>query len=169
MPSTTGFEFTDKDAEIVHYVYQLRVATLDHLAALTKRSYKTLERRVPKLRDEQYLRRLKPRPHKGLYVIGSEAVPVLIEGGYAPDDLADKRRREHEWKDLGITHALLVASIQTKLLLLSKESPVKLALFQHENPKLWDSVQTGHSDDVDQSFRSDADQFGAKRRRALSV
>jgi hypothetical protein len=26
-----------------------------------------------------------------------------------------------------------------------------------------------HSDDVDQSFRSDADQFGAKRRRALSV
>ena len=25
------------------------------------------------------------------------------------------------------------------------------------------------SDDVDQSFRSDADQFGAKRRRALSV
>ena len=27
----------------------------------------------------------------------------------------------------------------------------------------------GDSDDVDQSFRSDADQFGAKRRRALSV
>ena len=26
-----------------------------------------------------------------------------------------------------------------------------------------------HSDDVDQSFRSDADQIGAKRRRALSV
>ena len=26
-----------------------------------------------------------------------------------------------------------------------------------------------HSDDVDQSFRSDADQFGAKRRKALSV
>jgi hypothetical protein len=26
-----------------------------------------------------------------------------------------------------------------------------------------------HSDDVDQSFRSDADQNGAKRRRALSV
>jgi hypothetical protein len=26
-----------------------------------------------------------------------------------------------------------------------------------------------HSNDVDQSFRSDADQCGAKRRRALSV
>ena len=29
--------------------------------------------------------------------------------------------------------------------------------------------QNAHSDDVDQSFRSDADQNGAKRRRALSV
>ncbi len=28
---------------------------------------------------------------------------------------------------------------------------------------------SAHSDDVDQSFRSDADQSGAKRRRALSV
>jgi len=28
---------------------------------------------------------------------------------------------------------------------------------------------SAHSDDVDQSFRSDADQNGAKRRRALSV
>ena len=29
--------------------------------------------------------------------------------------------------------------------------------------------QRAHSDDVDQSFRFDADQIGAKRRRALSV
>jgi Cdc6-like AAA superfamily ATPase len=30
-------------------------------------------------------------------------------------------------------------------------------------------AESAHSDDVDQSFRSDADQIGAKRRRALSV
>ncbi len=54
---STGFQFNERDAEIVHYVYQLRVATLDHLAALTNRSYKTLERRVPKLRENGYLRR----------------------------------------------------------------------------------------------------------------
>src|SRR5579863_10249728 len=118
---TTGFQFTERDGEIVNYVYQLRVATLDHLAALTNRSYKTLERRVPKLRDGRYLRRLKPRPHKGLYVIGSEAVPLLIEQGYAPQDLSEKRSREAEWKDLGINHALLITSIHTTLLLLSKE------------------------------------------------
>src|SRR5580704_779707 len=102
--SSTAFQFNERDAEIVHYVHQLRVATLDHLAALTNRSQKTLERRVPKLRDERYLVRLKPRPNKGLYVIGPEAVPVLIEGGYAPHEFGDKRRRETEWKDLMIPH-----------------------------------------------------------------
>jgi hypothetical protein len=100
----TGFQFNERDADIVHYVYQLQVATLDHLAALTNRSQKTLERRVPKLRDERYLRRLRPRPHKGLYVIGPRAVPILIENGYAPEDLRDKRLRENEWKDLTIPH-----------------------------------------------------------------
>jgi hypothetical protein len=144
MASTTGLQFNDRDAEIVHYVYQLRVATLEHLAALTNRSYKTLERRVPKLRDGRYIRRLKPRPHKGLYVIGSEGVPVLIEGGYAPDELAEKRLRENEWKDLTIPHALLVASIHTKLLLLSRHNPIKLALWQHEQAAIQDTVQTSH-------------------------
>jgi hypothetical protein len=33
----------------------------------------------------------------------------------------------------------------------------------------WIPVWNGDSDDVDQSFRSDTDQNGAKRRRALSV
>ena len=35
--------------------------------------------------------------------------------------------------------------------------------------KLTSAASSAHSDDVDQSFRSDADQRGAKRRRALSV
>jgi hypothetical protein len=144
MPSTTGFEFTERDAEIVHYVYQLRVASLDHLAALTNRSHKTLERRVPKLRDKHYLRRLKPRPHKGLYVLGTEGVAVLIEGGYAPHDLAGKRLRETEWKDFTIPHALFVASIHARLLLLSRYSPIKLTLWQHEQSAIQDSVQTPH-------------------------
>ncbi len=141
-PTTAGFEFTERDAEIVHYVHQLRVATLDHLAELTNRSYKTLERRVPKLRDERYLHRLKPRPHKGFYIVGPEGMNVLVRGGYAPHDLADKRRREPEWKDLTIPHALFAASIHTKLLLLSRRSPIKLAHWQHDSPELWDTVET---------------------------
>lgn len=142
MPSTTSFQFTNQDAEIIHYVHQLRVATLDHLAALTNRSYKTLERRVPKLREGKYLDRLRPQPHKGLYVIGREAVPVLIEEGYAPEDFGEKRRREKELKDLGITHTLLISDIHTKLLLLTKHSPIKLIHFERESERLWDTVMT---------------------------
>jgi hypothetical protein len=140
--SITGFQFNERDAEIVQYIYQLRVATLDHLAALTNRSQKTLERRVPKLRDEHYLVRLKPRPHKGLYVLGPAGVSALIEGGYAPHELAGKRRRETEWKDLLIPHALLVAGIHAKLLLLSRDGPVKLSQWRHDEPSMWDSVET---------------------------
>jgi hypothetical protein len=140
--SSTGFQFNMRDAEIVHYVYQLRVATIDHLAVLTNRSRKTLERRLPKLREERYLTRLKPPPNKGLYVLGLEGLPVLTEGGYAPGDIADRRRRETEWKDLFIPHALLAASIHTKLLLLSREAHMKLVEWQHDQPKLWDSVET---------------------------
>jgi hypothetical protein len=140
--SSTGFQFNERDAEIVHYVYQLRVATLDHLATLTNRSHKALERRLPKLRDERYLVCLKPRPHKALYVIGPESVPVLVEGGYAPHELVEKRRRETEWKDLMIPHALLVSSIHTKLLLLSRHGSITLEQWQHDEPRLWDSVET---------------------------
>jgi hypothetical protein len=135
-----SFQFTDQDADIVRYVHELRVATLDHLAALTDRSQKTLERRVPKLRNERYIRRLKPRPHKGLYIVGPEGMNVLVRGGYAPEGLADKRRREPEWKDLFIPHALFVASIHTRLLVLSRQGPIKLAMWQHDHPNLWDSV-----------------------------
>ncbi len=153
-PTSAGFEFTERDAEIVHYVHQLRVATLDHLAELTNRSYKTLERRVPKLRDERYLHRLKPRPHKGLYIVGPQGMSVLVRGGYAPHDLAGKRRREPEWKDLTIPHALFAAGIHTKLLLLSRRSPIKLADWQHDSAELWDTVET--SRDGKLSVRPDA-------------
>jgi len=67
-----------------------------------------------------------------------------MEGGYTPQELVRKRRRETEWKDLTIPHALLVTSIHTKLLLLSKQNPIKLALWRHDRPDLWDSVDTPH-------------------------
>ncbi len=41
-----------------------------------------------------------------------------------------------------IPHALLVASIHVKLLLLSRHGTTKLAHWQRDEPKLWDSVET---------------------------
>lgn len=138
MASTT-FQFNDRDADIVHYVHQLRLATLDHLAALTNRSYKTLERRVPKLREERYLLRLRPRPHKGIYVTGPNAVPVLIEHGYARADLATQRPRAQELTDFGIRHSLFIADIHARLILATRTGPIRLAHWA-EGPSLWDSA-----------------------------
>jgi hypothetical protein len=140
--SSTGFQFNERDTEIVEYVYQLRLATLEHLAALTNRSAKALERRLPKLRDHRYLVSLKPRPHKGLYIVGRQGVSALVAGGYAPQELLNKRRRETEWKDLMMPHALLISSIHTKLLLLSRHGPVKLNHWQRDDRGLWDTVET---------------------------
>lgn len=136
------FQFNERDLEIVHYVHQLRVATIDLLSALTNRSHKPLERRLPKLRDGRYLRRLKPQPHKGLYVLGPQAVPALIQAGYAPAEFSEKRLRENEWKDLTIPHALLVAGVHAKLMIQSRSGPIHLNEWHPDNPQLWDSVQT---------------------------
>jgi len=137
--ASINFQFNDRDAEIVHYVYQLRLASLAHLAALTNRSQKTLERRVPKLRDGRYLVRLKPRPHKGLYAIGPAGVQVLIEHGYAPADLRNHRLRHQELRDIGIRHTLFVADIHARTLLLTRGGPFTIAHWQ-EGPSLWDTV-----------------------------
>jgi hypothetical protein len=140
--SCEGFQFTERDAEIVNYVHELRLATIDHLSVLTNRSKKALERRLPKLRTNRYIKRLRPRPHKGLYILGPKGVQVLINAGYAPEEIARRRRREAEWKDLTIPHAELVSSIHAKLLLFSRTSRIRLIEWKHDQPALWDSVET---------------------------
>jgi hypothetical protein len=46
---------------------------------------------------------------------------------------------------------------------------VFVEFFSNKDQLGWNPALGGDSDDVDQSFRSDVDQSGAKRRRALSV
>ena len=47
--------------------------------------------------------------------------------------------------------------------------PLPGPLELHRMERMRKTAPIGHSDDVDQSFRFDADQIGAKRRRPLSV
>jgi hypothetical protein len=53
--------------------------------------------------------------------------------------------------------------------MLAAVNPAWYNTAQNFNLQLLAGSPAGDSDDVDQSFRSDADQRGAKRRRALSV
>src|SRR5258708_6579046 len=136
MPAS-GFQLIDSDIALLNHAFQLRVATLELLAQLAGRSYKNTHKRVQKLAERNYLACLTKRPEKHLYAIGPESVPVLIDRGYAQKDLADKRLRHYELKQLGMKHFLHVASIHTRLILLARRGPVELANWQ-EGPALWD-------------------------------
>jgi len=42
MPTKNGFQLQDRDIELLHFVHELRIATIDHLAALSGRSVRAL-------------------------------------------------------------------------------------------------------------------------------
>jgi hypothetical protein len=145
MPAEQGFQLTTDDIELLHRVYDLRVAHIDHLSALTARSQKALSRRLLKLTERRFLACIERRPQKHLYAIGPAGVPVLIENGYARRDLAAKRLRHGELKEIFLRHLLFVVDIHVKLLCLTQQGPIKLTNWQ-EGPVLFDEVTIQNPD-----------------------
>src|ERR1019366_3541446 len=127
MPAKNGFELQDRDIELLHSVFQLRIATIDHLAALSGRSVRALWGRLHKLKERRYLTTVARFMQKQVYAIGSEAKPVLVEHGYAPSDFAERRLRHNELTEIGIRHSLFVADIHARLLLHTRSGPIDLA------------------------------------------
>ncbi len=107
MQELNGFQLVPTDLALVKHAYELRLATIDHLACLSGRSYKQTQKRLVKLEERRYLTCLTRRPQKHVYTIGREGVPLLIEQGFAPRELAATRLRQHELKEFGLRHALL--------------------------------------------------------------
>jgi hypothetical protein len=139
MPAKDGFELQDSDIELLHFVYQLRIATIDHLSALSGRSVRTLWGRLHKLKERRYLASVARFMQKRVYALGSLGIPVLIEHGYAAQTLAEKRLRHHELTEIGIRHSLFIADIHTRLLLLTKTGPIAVSRWE-EGATLWDTV-----------------------------
>ena len=144
MPATTGFQLTPNDLAILQYVHELRIATIEHVASLTGRSYKRTQERLAKLQARRYLKCITRRPQKHVYTIGREGLAVLIEHGHAPRELAEKRLRDHELKELGIRHTLFVADVHVKLLQLTQARSLQLSKWL-EGPSLWDTVTTSNN------------------------
>jgi hypothetical protein len=76
-----------------------------------------------------------------VYAIGSEGVEALIECGFAPSELALKRLRHNELKELGLRHAVFVSDIHVRLLQLTRAQSRELSQWV-EGPSLWDRVTT---------------------------
>jgi Replication-relaxation len=139
MPAKNGFELHPGDIELVHFVHQLRAATLrDHLAPLSGRSEKALRARLLKLTERRYLVSLARFLQKHVYVLGPEAIPVLIEAGFASDAIAGRRVRDRELKPMTIQHLLFVSDILTKFFIEERTSRIKIVDCQHDGPALWD-------------------------------
>jgi hypothetical protein len=66
----------------------------------------------------------------------------LIEEGYAPENLKEKRLRHRELTDIGLRHSLFIADIHARMLFLTRTGPIKIAHWQ-EGSLLWDSVVAG--------------------------
>jgi hypothetical protein len=141
MPAKHGFQLQDRDSELLHYVFRLRLATVDHLSSLSGRSVRALWNRLLKLKKRRYLVTVTRFMQKQVYAIGSQGVEVLIEHGYAPVDLKDARLRHRELTEFGIRHSLFIADIHARLMLLRRSGPIKLARWR-EGPALWDTVTT---------------------------
>jgi hypothetical protein len=139
MPAKTGFELQDSDIELMHEVHQLRIATIDHLSALSGRSVRALWARLHKLKERRYLATAARFMQKQVYAIGSQGIPVLIEHGYAKQGIAEKRLRHHELTEIGIRHSLFIADIHARVLLLTRTGPVTLPHWE-EGATLWDTV-----------------------------
>src|ERR1700722_2361959 len=120
MPAPKGFQFVGSDLPLLQFVYELRLATIDHIATLVGRSYKQTAERLATLEEQGYLTLLSRRPHKHVYALGREGFRELIEQGHAPRELAEKRLRNNELKELGIRHAIFISDIHTKLIQLTK-------------------------------------------------
>jgi hypothetical protein len=139
MPAKDGFELQDSDIDLIHFTYQLRLATIDQLSALSGRSVRALWGRLLKLKERHYLNSVARFMQKHVYVVGSKGVRALVDHGYGSQEIAEKRLRNHELKELGIRHFLFVADIHSRLLLLTKGGPIALHHWE-EGATLWDTV-----------------------------
>lgn len=139
MPANHGFELQERDIELLNYAFQLRIATVDHLSALSDRSVRALWGRLLKLKERRYLASVARFMQKNVYAIGPLGVSALIEHGYAAADLAEKRLRHNERTEIGIRHSLFVADIHTHMILLTRSGPMTLTRWT-EGQALWDTV-----------------------------
>ena len=159
MPAKNGFLLTCDDIDFLRAVHSLRVATIDHLAALSwkqgqTRSYTRTQKRTAKLAIHGYLEPLTKRPHKMLYALGREGVEVLVELGYVSEEFRGRRPREKELKDLFLDHLMMVKGIQVMLMTLVRGTPIRVERWS-EGPELYDFV-TIHGEETRIPIRPDA-------------
>ena len=135
-----GFRLTEDDVEILRLVFEYRLACIEHLMALTGRSYVPIHRRVLKLTREGYLYRIARRFEKHVFAIGKRrGIAVLVERGLAPMELLAWRPRHNELRPMFLDHELMITDVHAALELSAREGDVRLVDWR-QGPTLYDKV-----------------------------
>ena len=92
---------------------------------------------MQKLAERKYLATLTQRPEKHLYGSVRKACPSSSTGDMPRKTWPTSGSGTDELKQLGMKHFLHVATIHTRLILLTRPGPIELAHWQ-EGPTLWD-------------------------------
>jgi hypothetical protein len=128
------------DVEICTHLCEYRLLQRDHLSALTGRDPKRIHRRIDKLLENAYLKRIRLPLAKHIYYLGPAAIPVLLAHG-AIDERDIKRRREHELKDPEfLEHELMISTIHIICTLATRASEVKLVSWRQGKEELADTI-----------------------------
>src|ERR1035441_8207180 len=131
------------DVEIFKHLSDYRLLQRDHLSALTGRDPKRLHRRIVKLLDHGYLKRI-PLPltrHSHVYYLGPAAIPALLAHGILDERHAENRSREHELKSVDyLDHELMITTVHIMLELAGRSSHVKLREWRQGKEELTDST-----------------------------
>lgn len=139
--SGCGFQLTAADVDMIRRVFEYRFLRIEHLCALTKRSYKKVHGRLLKLARNHFLSRIELPFQKHIYVLGREGIVVLVERGVASRELVEWRLRHHELKELFLKHQLMLVDLHCMLELACQGTNVKLVRWR-EGKELWDRVAT---------------------------
>ncbi len=140
--SKSGLRLTSGDVEILTWVYQLRLSTIEHLVALTGRERTRVNRRLVRMLERKYLYRRRSSVYdKYVYTLNKQAIPILMEQGVTPTEtFSVEVKRLREFKDLFLKHALMLTDIHTTLELASRHSPIKLIDWREGKTRVWDTV-----------------------------
>jgi hypothetical protein len=136
-----GFQLTAQDIRLIRAVFDYRFLHIDHVSALVDRSYKKVHGRLLKLVRNRFLARIEFPFQKHIYVIGREAVDLLVEQGIAPRELMEFRLRHQELKELFLRHQLLLVDLRCILELACRGTSIRIATWR-EGKELWDRVVT---------------------------
>jgi len=114
-----SLKLTDRDRDIIYWVYRHRFLSSEHLISLVEGSHQGILRRLSLLYHSSYLDRPRRQKlvfgnnHCLIYGLGNRGANVIASENDVPVDTVDWSRKNREVKEIFLKHTLMVSRILT--------------------------------------------------------